>query len=178
MRRGSQRGTTGRPLTKVLLLFTLGLLAILLTASVAVAFTDTAGSPYAPAINSLAGQGIVQGFGDGTFAPEAALTRAQFAKIVVLAYKLPNSDAMTTPFVDLIANESADPQWRAYIAGAYARHITLGTTATTFSPWASVPRKQPRWPPQRTRLAQHRLEPYEVTLSSVDPPLLNVSFYA
>ncbi len=142
MRRGSQRGATGRPLTRLLLPFTLGLLAVLATASAAVAFTDTSSSPYTPAINGLADRGIVQGFGDGTFAPEEALTRAQFAKIVVLAYKFPNSDSMTTPFVDLIANESTDLQWRAYIAGAYARHITLGTTATTFSPWASVTRAQ------------------------------------
>ena len=52
----------------------------------AVSFPDVpAGSPFYQPIMALAANGVVAGFSDGWFHPTALLTRAQFAKIIILA---------------------------------------------------------------------------------------------
>ncbi len=54
--------------------------------SAASTFRDVeSGHPFAKAIQALAAQGVVEGFSDGTFRPDATVTRAQITKMVVLA---------------------------------------------------------------------------------------------
>lgn len=48
-----------------------------------VGFSDIADSPYMHAIESLAKQGVVQGYSDGTFRPNAPVNRAEFVKILL-----------------------------------------------------------------------------------------------
>ncbi len=51
------------------------------------AFTDLASVAWAKeAINTLAADGIVNGIGDGTFAPQRNVTRAEFVKMIVEAF--------------------------------------------------------------------------------------------
>lgn len=58
---------------------------LLATSSVAIAatFTDTTNSPYQTAIDGLATRGVVQGYGDGTYRPNALINRAEFLKILL-----------------------------------------------------------------------------------------------
>lgn len=52
-------------------------------------FTDIAGEAWAKeGINALAKAGIINGMGDGIFAPDKNVTRAQFAKMIVQAFDL------------------------------------------------------------------------------------------
>lgn len=52
-----------------------------------------------PAIEALAARGIIDGMGDGLFHPEASMTRAQFAAIVVRALGL--TPAASEAFTDV-----------------------------------------------------------------------------
>ncbi len=75
------------------------------------AFTDISGNPEAPAISLLASLGVVNGYGNGLYAPNQTITRAEFTAIVVrmlgthaqeaaaaLANTTPQfADAMTIP---------------------------------------------------------------------------------
>lgn len=50
----------------------------------AVSFTDVAADAwYAKAVHTLASLGILQGVGDGRFAPDRAITRAEFTVIAM-----------------------------------------------------------------------------------------------
>ena len=49
------------------------------------AFVDLNGSPYEEAIVSLAGDGIISGYSDGTTRPYEALSRAEALKVVIAA---------------------------------------------------------------------------------------------
>ena len=45
-------------------------------------FSDLSASPYATAINTLATYNLVSGYGDGTFRPDAPVTRAEFCAML------------------------------------------------------------------------------------------------
>ncbi len=51
-------------------------------------FWDTGGHPYEWYIKELAKQGIIKGYGDGSFRPDAPVTRAEMAKMVLMAANL------------------------------------------------------------------------------------------
>ena len=71
-------------------------------------FSDTASSPFAQAIDTLAVYGLISGYEDGTFHPGEAITRAEFSAMVASALNLRRSDS--APFSDV------DPS--AWYAGA------------------------------------------------------------
>lgn len=77
-------------------------------------FTDTAGSPYAAAISTLAAYRIVSGPGDGTFRPEATLTRAEFCAL--LAQALHDGRQGDTGFADVPADAWYAPALNALTA--------------------------------------------------------------
>jgi hypothetical protein len=65
-------------------------------------FSDISGIDGESAILALASRKIIDGMGDGTFAPSATMTRAQFAAIVVRALGLPSSEK--SAFSDVTEN--------------------------------------------------------------------------
>src|SRR5512145_1030892 len=70
--------------------------AALLVFAGAFSFPDMASNhPYAAAVDELSDRGVINGFVDGTFGPEKAVTRQQFAKMIVLTLGLPVSEADT-----------------------------------------------------------------------------------
>ena len=72
------------------------------------AFPDTKDHWAADIIQTLASDGIVNGYGDGKCHPDAPITRGQFAALVARALKLtPKSDS-AMPFVDLAGHWCAD----------------------------------------------------------------------
>lgn len=123
------------------------LLVLAMTLSLAVPmvsaseFTDVDNThQYFEAIQSLVARGIVNGMGDGTFAPEANVTRAQFAKMVVLSIGITNAgDSVdSSDFPDV-----AKDHWAAgYIKTAFGQGIINGFEDGTFRPEENVTYEQ------------------------------------
>jgi photosystem II stability/assembly factor-like uncharacterized protein len=110
-----------------------------------VTFSDVAtGHPYYTQIIAVAGQGIVGGFADGTFRPDAAVTRQQFAKMIVKALGLSIWGDEACPFTDVGKNLDAnDPYYPdKYVSVCAEAGITTGTSPTTFNPTGNVTRAQ------------------------------------
>jgi subtilisin family serine protease len=103
--------------------------------------------PYARAIGILLAQGIVSGFPSGTFGPDLPVTRAQFAKMVVLAlgiHPLDQGAGLPASFGDVPA---ADGYPFVYVEAAAGRDIVRGSVAgpdgtVLFGPDRSVTRVQ------------------------------------
>ncbi len=101
-----------------------------------VGFTDvsTAHWAYAP-ILSLTSKNILNGFSDGSFAPDAAITREQLVTIIVKGFKL--SGTSVIEFSDV-----ASDRWSAKeISIAYANGIVTGRGDGTFAPTELVTRQ-------------------------------------
>ena len=101
-----------------------------------ISFNDTIGHANQNAVEALASRGIINGFSSDVFGPDATMTRAQFAAVVVRALGLPMQT--TEIFTDVRSSD-----WcAAYVGTAYAYGIVNGTTATTFSPNGTITRQQ------------------------------------
>jgi endonuclease YncB( thermonuclease family) len=130
---------TGRVLQSTVLM----VLVLLLVASPALAFTDTAASPYGYAIDQLAAREIIGGYNDGTFRPGNLVWRAQFAKMIVGALGLEVLEADTlAPFTDLGPDNLSNLYPHEYVAAAYFNGITTGKTPTRYAPWDDISRAQ------------------------------------
>ena len=107
-------------------------------------FSDVpAGHPYHDAISVLAGEGIVSGFEDGTFHPDAPVTRQQFAKMIVKTLDYPVTGNEVCPFTDVQAQIGTDPFYPSkYVAVCAERGITQGKTPTSFAPRDPITREQ------------------------------------
>jgi uncharacterized protein YkwD len=107
-------------------------------------FSDVgAGSLYAAEIGLLAGRGVVNGYGDGTFGPDDSVTRQQFAKMIVLTLGYSVS-LSASGFTDVEPQLGAgDPLYPGgYIAVCAAAGITHGKTLDTFDPYGQITRAQ------------------------------------
>ena len=100
-------------------------------------FDDIQGHPDQAAIEALACRGIAAGTGDGRFEPDAPMTRAEFAAMVVSALSL-TPDAGAADFDDV-----APDAWYAPFTGAAVKAgVAAGTGAGTFSPDETIPLEQ------------------------------------
>ncbi len=101
-------------------------------------FTDVAADRWSYAyIKKMYDAGAVSGTSATTFSPDANVTRAQFVTMLAGLAKADVSKYPATPFRDV--PESA---WYApYVNWALANGIVSGTSATTFSPDASITRQ-------------------------------------
>ena len=107
-------------------------------AATAPEFSDVPSTYWAYAqINALVARGIVSGFPDGTYRPDAAVTRAQFVKMLVLVLGLKPA-AGKTGFADVPASSWFAP----YVAAAVGAGITEGLTQTSFGPDQRLTREQ------------------------------------
>jgi len=120
------------------------LLAFAMLASMAVApvwaadFNDVPEShPYYDAIQSLVVRGVINGYADGTFKPDATITRAEFCKMVIFALNLGSvaeGEVTETGFPDVATNH-----WAASnIKVAYDMGIINGFDDGTFKPEENV----------------------------------------
>ena len=97
---------------------------------------------YAESVYKAREEGYMEGVAAGVFAPEQAMTRAEFAKLVanMAGYDYDTTFGVTYPtqFTDVPAD--------AWFAGAVewaARYgIVTGTSATTFEPYGTITREQ------------------------------------
>ncbi|MBR4656103.1 MAG: S-layer homology domain-containing protein [Oscillospiraceae bacterium] len=100
-----------------------------------VSFHDIQASPDRAAVEALAARGIINGMGDGSFAPEEQMTRAQFAAITVKALGLtPKANGKFTDVVE-------DKWYAPYIGTANAYGIVNGVSDTEFNPEGTITRQ-------------------------------------
>lgn len=117
-------------------LFTLLLLGLMLTNTFTFAqdkdFEDVSPDHWAyEAIQKMSDAGIVSGYSDNTFRPDAPITRGEFAKVMVLALDLEvNSQAQST-FIDM-----TDDHWVVPYVDVAKKYLTGYTSAggTKFKP--------------------------------------------
>lgn len=99
-------------------------------------FSDIAASPNKAAIEALTAREIINGMGDGTFAPDATMTRAQYCTIVVKALGLkPKANGK---FTDVPGNSWFAP----YVGTANAFGIVKGRSDTEFDPSGTITRQE------------------------------------
>ncbi len=102
-------------------------------------WAEAAGQWAEAAILRLASVGAVSGFEDGTFRPDLAVTRAQFAKFLAVALGLEPGTAIPAVFADA----AAVPGWAHARVAAMAEHgIMGGMPGGVFDPSATLARAQ------------------------------------
>lgn len=144
---GGRLRVAARALTATVAITVLFLAVVAWTPSSAraVSFGDVpAGHPYRLRIEVLAQLGVVGGFTDGSFRPDAPVTRQQFAKMIVVAMRIPVSEADVSPFSDVLLTGPETLYADNYVAAVAREGITTGTRAGTatrrplFSPGARI----------------------------------------
>lgn len=104
---------------------------------VTASFTDVpADAWYAEAVNTLASLGIIKGIGDGQFAPNRTITRAEFT---VIAMRFANVSAdVTNPFTDIAAND----WYYTAVTSAVSYGWINGYSDGSFRPQATITRAE------------------------------------
>lgn len=100
-------------------------------------FSDLGDAAWAESsVKYLASKGIISGKGDGRFYPNDTVTREEFVKIIVEAFKI-YSNTATVEFEDVDSG-----RWSyGYIASAYRAGIIAGNSDTTFNPAGEMTRQ-------------------------------------
>jgi uncharacterized repeat protein (TIGR02543 family) len=96
-------------------------------------FTDTAkiGAWAQKAVSQAIQAGIIKGYEDGTFRPDAAITRAEMAAMIANALKLSIESDSTTSFAD----DKNIPSWaKGAVAAIKKLDLIEGTGANQFNP--------------------------------------------
>ena len=107
--------------------------------SVALPFTDVAeGAYYADAVAWAIQNKVTSGVSATTFAPNASCTRGQMVTFLWKAAGSPEPKSLTTAFTDV----KSGSYYEKAVAWAVENKVTTGTSATTFSPDATVTRGQ------------------------------------
>lgn len=100
-------------------------------------FSDVAVNAwYAKAVDYVLQEGLITGYADGTFATNAALTRAQFAQILYNREKAPSA------FGNLFNDVPADAWYAKAVSWAAACGIVSGYGNETFGPDDHITREQ------------------------------------
>lgn len=101
-------------------------------------FTDLGDVEWAQeAINHLASLGIINGMGDGTFAPNDNVTREQFAKMIVMCMGYTVNESATSSFSDVVAGEWYAP----FVAAAANNNLITGFEDGTFGVGQNITRQ-------------------------------------
>lgn len=104
-----------------------------------VAFSDLASvqSWAGREIEVVAAKGIINGKGDNVYDPQGIVTRAEFAKMIVLAFNLHEPDAVEN-FIDV-----NDGDWfQSYVASAAKHGLIRGKGEGIFDPLAPITRAE------------------------------------
>ncbi|WP_313642020.1 S-layer homology domain-containing protein [Paenibacillus sp.] len=100
------------------------------------AFSDVSDlSWYAADARAAAALGLVQGYEDGTFRPNASFTREQMAVMAARALKLLNLGAGTNPGTNAFTDSSSISSWaKEAVYVLTAKEIMKGQSAGNFAP--------------------------------------------
>ncbi len=99
-------------------------------------FPDVDGHKNQQAIEALAAREVVNGMASGQFQPDATMTRAEFAAIVVRALGL------TPKAVDQFQDVPAEQWYAPYIGTAYTYGIVTGREENVFDPNGTITRQE------------------------------------
>ena len=101
-----------------------------------VSFNDATGKWYADVVTEMASRKIISGIGENMFAGERAITRAEFAAIIVRALGLPTNG--NAAFTDVVSND-----WYYGAVGiAFEYGIVGGKGEGIFDPSANITREE------------------------------------
>lgn len=104
-------------------------------------FTDVPSSHWAAGeIATAARLGYINGYPDGTFHPEEAVSRGALAEILRKAADLPAAGNTESPFVDL--DQSGWSWAKESILSLYAAGLTAGVTSDTYQPQKALSRAE------------------------------------
>jgi hypothetical protein len=92
---------------------------------------------YTPYVEALASLGFTTGLGDGTYAPNQAVSRAEMAAFLTRVFALPAASE-SSGFSDVPAGE----WYAAAVDSIRQAGITTGCTTTTYCPFDAVLREQ------------------------------------
>ena len=114
------------------------LISLMVVGASAAEYGDQAQVKQTEAVEVLTGLGVVGGDQNGNYNPTATLTRAEFCVMIANAltggtFDRTLFDGASTPFTDVANHWGA-----AYIAYCYSTGVIAGTSATTFSPDATL----------------------------------------
>ncbi|MFF2481519.1 fibronectin type III domain-containing protein [Paenibacillus sp. NPDC058071] len=101
------------------------------------AFKDTTKHWANEAIHDMASRTVINGYEDGTFKPDQAITRAEFAAIIVRALGLGQKSG-AAPFADVKQTD----WYSGVIDTAYAYDLIQGYSSTEFAPGTLITREQ------------------------------------
>lgn len=110
-------------------------------AQTALAFSDLAGKEHwaGQAIAQAAAAGIVSGYPDGAFRPEATITRAEMAVMIAKALGLPTDANLSTDFAD----DAEIPAWaKSAITSIHRLGIVIGRGGNRFVPIGAATRAE------------------------------------
>ncbi|MBW4614817.1 MAG: S-layer homology domain-containing protein [Desmonostoc vinosum HA7617-LM4] len=102
------------------------------------AFSDIKGNWSQSCITRLASQGLIAGYPDGTFRPNASVTRAEFAAMLNKAFPNAKKTRNATRFVDIPSSYWAN----GAIAKASQTGFLSGYPGGVFKPSQNIPRAQ------------------------------------
>ncbi len=153
---GANRYEPDRAITRAefatLLVRALGLTSTARTeASVAASFTDVRGVDwFADAVRSAIDAGLIEGYPDGSFRPNATIAREEIAAMITRAMEyvngFPPQMFLTTAQIDSLLDGYSDADaldWaRIYMAVAVKEGIVEGMTSTTLAPKGDATRAQ------------------------------------
>jgi hypothetical protein len=99
-------------------------------------FADVQNHSNRQAIEALASRGIINGRSETEFAPDATMTRAEFAAIITRGLGLPNRPTF-------VFDDVPSSAWFANAVGtAFYYEIVTGTSPTTFNPHGTITRQE------------------------------------
>lgn len=87
--------------------------------------------------------GIVQGAGEGSFNPDAAITREEMAAMLLRAYRLTNGPIAVEPEASTFADEESISKWaKESVAAAQQLQLLNGRGQNLFAPQANLTRAE------------------------------------
>ncbi|HQD74889.1 MAG TPA: S-layer homology domain-containing protein, partial [Bacillota bacterium] len=104
----------------------------------AVEFPDIEGYEFEAEVRRLASLGVIAGYPDGTFRPEEPVTRAEFAKMIVVMLGLENAANLMKGQAVSFSDVSATHWASGYINVAEMKGVVNGYPDGTFKPEASI----------------------------------------
>ena len=99
-------------------------------------FADVQNHENQKAIEELASRGIISGRGADKFDPNATMTRAEFAAIVV------NALGLELEKVDTFTDVDTNKWYAGFVGTAYRYGIVKGTSTTTFHPNGTITKQE------------------------------------
>lgn len=100
------------------------------------AYSDVSGTAwYAAAVSTLSKMGVISGYPDGTFRPNAPITRAEFAAMI--AHFDETAKSADTPFTDISGHWAENA-----IGKAYGNGWVEGSSKTVFCPESNLTRAE------------------------------------